>query len=212
MSIEPEEHIEAIEFGKDLTLMGEVVVTGRKVGASRLFWSMLAHHQDLFEEVVEFVVNQLRPVFRLETGFKNDKASDCWQLLADSPAKDGEFIPELLPFFSEGEKHVSGNDMLRRAGDLSASCGQRHAEAVIGGKQYKIPQGWQGHTIIFPATIWNIPAPGYESASSPKAPDSPDSRRVPILVCHNGRWAMDFVFLARGFHKGCLLARPRIVE
>ncbi len=39
-------------FGKDLGLMSEVVVTGRKVGADRQFWSRLAHDEAKFREIV----------------------------------------------------------------------------------------------------------------------------------------------------------------
>lgn len=41
------------EFGKDLGVVHEAVVTGRKVGAGRLFWSSLAHNQDFFKEVLQ---------------------------------------------------------------------------------------------------------------------------------------------------------------
>lgn len=44
-----------VAFGDDLGLMKEVVVTGRKVGAGRTFYSRLAHNKALFGEVVAFV-------------------------------------------------------------------------------------------------------------------------------------------------------------
>ncbi len=44
------------EFGRDLGLMKEVVVTGRKVGAGREFWSKLAHDEQLFREAVTLVL------------------------------------------------------------------------------------------------------------------------------------------------------------
>ena len=36
------------EFGKDLCLMGEVVITGRKVGMSKTAWAFLAHNETEF--------------------------------------------------------------------------------------------------------------------------------------------------------------------
>ncbi len=42
-------------FGQDNGLIHEAVITGRKVGAGRKFWSSLAHNQTLFEEVVDLV-------------------------------------------------------------------------------------------------------------------------------------------------------------
>lgn len=43
------------EFGKDLGLIHEVIVTGRKVGADRAFWAALAHDEDRFARVVALV-------------------------------------------------------------------------------------------------------------------------------------------------------------
>jgi len=48
--VRPEE-----EFGRDLCLVKEAVITGRKVGAGNTFWSVLAHNQKLFAEVVKYV-------------------------------------------------------------------------------------------------------------------------------------------------------------
>lgn len=43
------------EFGKDFGLVHEAIVTGRKVGAGKDFWSKLAHDEALFQRVVELV-------------------------------------------------------------------------------------------------------------------------------------------------------------
>jgi len=43
------------DFGKDYGLIHEAVVTGRKVGAGREFWTRLAHDEGLFGKVVSFV-------------------------------------------------------------------------------------------------------------------------------------------------------------
>lgn len=45
----------AVEFGKDLGLVHEAIVTGRKVGAGKEFWSKLAHDGTLFANVIAFV-------------------------------------------------------------------------------------------------------------------------------------------------------------
>ncbi|MFA5261879.1 MAG: hypothetical protein WC450_11690 [Candidatus Omnitrophota bacterium] len=42
------------DFGKDHNLMTEVIVTGRKVGAGKRFYSALAEDVALFRKVVEF--------------------------------------------------------------------------------------------------------------------------------------------------------------
>ena len=43
-----------LDFGKDLGLMSEVIVTGRKVGAGRDFWSLLAHNEFVFRQFVHW--------------------------------------------------------------------------------------------------------------------------------------------------------------
>lgn len=50
-----QEAAEIAEFGKDHSLIHEAVVTGRKVGAGRKFWSALAHDESLFAKAVAFV-------------------------------------------------------------------------------------------------------------------------------------------------------------
>lgn len=47
------------DFGKDLGLIHEVVVAGRKVGATREFWSALAHNQWLIKDVVGYVFGKV---------------------------------------------------------------------------------------------------------------------------------------------------------
>lgn len=42
-------------FGKDLGLIHEAIITGRKVGAGKDFWVKLAHDENLFSRTVEFV-------------------------------------------------------------------------------------------------------------------------------------------------------------
>lgn len=46
---------ESASFGKDLGLLHEVVVTGRKVGADRVIYASLAHNERLFREVVDYI-------------------------------------------------------------------------------------------------------------------------------------------------------------
>lgn len=46
-------------FGEDHGLIHEVIVTGRRVGAGRKFYSRLAHNEDLFRRTVQFVLNDV---------------------------------------------------------------------------------------------------------------------------------------------------------
>ena len=57
------------EFGKDLGLLHEVVITGRSVGADKYFYSSLAHNKKLFKEVVDFVKNQVDLNFLKRSSF-----------------------------------------------------------------------------------------------------------------------------------------------
>jgi len=42
-------------FGKDLGVVHEAVVTGRKIGADQRFWSAIAHNQELFKQIISIV-------------------------------------------------------------------------------------------------------------------------------------------------------------
>ncbi|MDA2936538.1 hypothetical protein MYX06_04950 [Patescibacteria group bacterium AH-259-L05] len=42
-------------FGREVGLMSELIVTGRKVGAGRGFYAALAHNVELFKQVVDLV-------------------------------------------------------------------------------------------------------------------------------------------------------------
>ena len=46
------------EFGKDFGLIHEVVVTGRKAGATKEFWAKLAHDENLFCLVIKQVLSE----------------------------------------------------------------------------------------------------------------------------------------------------------
>lgn len=43
--------LQATDFGKDLGLLHEVLITGRKVGVDRRFWANLAENPDLFRKI-----------------------------------------------------------------------------------------------------------------------------------------------------------------
>jgi hypothetical protein len=45
----------ASDFGKEIGLVHEAVVMGRKVGADKDFWKILAHNEEMFRKVVEIV-------------------------------------------------------------------------------------------------------------------------------------------------------------
>lgn len=51
------------EFGKEVGLVHKVIVTGRKVGADRNFWTTLADDVEMFKKVVDLI--KLRPEFEV---------------------------------------------------------------------------------------------------------------------------------------------------
>ena len=54
-------------FGKDLGLVHEAIVTGKKVGAGRDFWSCLAHNEEMFGKIVKFFNNERPSVTQVGT-------------------------------------------------------------------------------------------------------------------------------------------------
>ncbi|MBX4197946.1 hypothetical protein KW782_01280 [Candidatus Parcubacteria bacterium] len=43
------------DFGKDMGVVWEAVITGRKAGADKDFWAILAHNEELFRRIVPIV-------------------------------------------------------------------------------------------------------------------------------------------------------------
>ena len=90
------------EFGKDLGLLHEVVVTGRKVGANQAFYAALAHDEELFRRVVEMVCGlQPGPLYDAKTvasllGIQYSEQ----ELTGFGPSPDA--LPGYITFFDPG--------------------------------------------------------------------------------------------------------------
>ncbi|MFA6039195.1 MAG: hypothetical protein WCV62_00510 [Candidatus Peribacteraceae bacterium] len=76
------------EFGRGIGLIHEVIVTGRKVGAGRAFYVALAHNENLFRRVVEFV--------------SQDPLLVDQQALLDAAARGVTFENGVFRFFDPG--------------------------------------------------------------------------------------------------------------
>lgn len=208
-------------FGKDLGLMSEVMVTGRKVGADRNFWTALAHNENLFTRVVSFVAMILHPVFRLIPIFDFDKTAEDWELITDSKPIQGDFHPELAPsiigrhfnepgmFYSQhlplGESFEEdfvwkGEEILKKAKELGLCGGQRHAEAMLRNQDI-IPVEWRKYFLVFPETSWEKPA-------SKEYPNSGTSIQLPMLewIEKENEWQMRYYYL------GSFLRKFRIIR
>ena len=146
----------ATQFGEDHGLLHEAVVTGRKVGAGKDFWSALAHNEQLFARVVAFVVEALRVVFTLVA--KIDRDMTGWTCVEPVNAEEEEFKPTLHEFLREGEGSINGEEMIRRAKEQGVLTGLRHAEAILR-NQEKIPVEWRKHYLVFPE-VWQGPGGG----------------------------------------------------
>jgi len=181
------------EFGQDHGLIHEAVVTGRKVGAGKDFWSALAHSEELFAKVVAFMATTLKAVFRFVPGFDHDMTKDGWKLLNDSGTKKGEFEPELGEFLKDKEGFVNGEEMMTRAQTMGNCAGQRHAEAMLRDSS-KIPEEWRKYVLVFTDTVWQ---------------GSDGSRRVAYLGWDGDRWCLCFYWLRRDFDQGYRLVRLR---
>jgi hypothetical protein len=190
---------ESSEFGKEVTLMGEVIITGRKVGADKSFWAALAHNEGLFTKVVTFVASEMKPVFfHLAASLDHDMQNDGWKLVSDSTKEViyGEFLftPELVEVLKNGEDSITGEEIVKRATELGAYAGQRHAEAMVR-TWSKIPEDWRKFVLIFTDTIW----------------EDTDGRRHVVYLRWKCGWALEFGWLGKTGGQTCRLVRLKKV-
>lgn len=106
------------EFGKDLGLVHEAVITGRKIGVSRTFWAQLAHNEDLFRRVAREVMQMIVTTQPFDPVVSIGKG---WSIVAEERDKRSAALPEVdfsqvvfetcLP---EGESSIKGEEKLKR--------------------------------------------------------------------------------------------------
>lgn len=109
---------EVPEFGKDLGVVHEAVITGRKLGAGRTFWSRLAHNEMLFQKVLKSVTQMVvaarpfDPVSFIGNG---------WSLIAEERDERSAALPEIdfsqVVFetsLEKGESSIRGEEKLKR--------------------------------------------------------------------------------------------------
>ena len=106
------------EFGKDNGLIHEAVVTGRKVGAGREFWSRLAHDENLFREVIARVVGMIvapQPFDSVQLIGKG------WSLIAEEHDARNDALTEVYfakvnfdTCLKDGESCIKGEEKLKR--------------------------------------------------------------------------------------------------
>lgn len=126
--------------------------------------------------------------------FVYDKRKDGWELVEDvdfsavNPAG-----LELAPFLKAGENSIGGQEMVRRARELRANLGQRHAEYLLE-HQSDIPAEFRKYYLVFTETIWRHPGGRLD---------------VACLRWRGGQWVLSFRWLGRGWRSRGRLPRPR---
>jgi len=182
-----ESSVKTLPFGKEVTLMGEVIITGRKVGAGKAFWANLAHSESLFAEVVAFVDSwSASAVFHLNPTIDRDMTG--WKCVESIPA-EGEFEFSLTEFFRKGE---SGEEMVKRANAKCVVTSLRHLEAMLR-EQDKIPEELRKFVLVS-NEVWL----------------GPDSSRSVFYLCWNDeRWYLHYGRLKDDFDSYYRLVVPR---
>lgn len=114
-------------FGKNLGLIHEVIVTGRKVGAGKEFWSKLAHDEELFMRTVEFV-----GLGGFATGYNTDKFFFMKEFALTIPA-DYNHINRLDSFKKSHQKEFCYYN-----GSITDKNFQKVSHRLIPGKTYRV--------------------------------------------------------------------------
>lgn len=116
-----------------------------------------------------------------------------WTLLEDTREPWPISTLDLVPFLKGDEHYTGGEEMVRRAEELHANLGQRHAEFLLE-HQEVIPPEFRDYYLVFPGTVWR----------------ARDGRRGVAGLCWRGeRWGLRFDWLESGFHGSCRLLCPR---
>lgn len=110
-------------FGKDLGVMHEASVTGRKVGLDKDFFAALAHDEGLFYRTIAFVKNGGRDPYtpyyaaRHIMGQENFIGPEEYQAIMKKE-EDGLFLPdnEMVPFTRRMLKDVKDTHVLIKVG------------------------------------------------------------------------------------------------
>jgi len=109
---------------------------------------------------------------------------------------------ELVSFLKKGEDLISGEEMRKRAKELNANLGQRHAEYLLE-HQKEIPVEWREFDLVFTGTLWREQKGGSFFRRR-------DSFYMPCLSWGGGGWwSLYFGWLGRNWDSGERLLRPR---
>lgn len=156
------------EFGKDHGLVHEALVTGRKVGAGREFWSLLAHNEYLFRLLMSWTQgtsphwngngkNWLSADQRRAQTIMGENFISPWEVLRVLPTKFRYGLPDLFDLgnipFSEAtmrdcqQTHVLLPGFPISIGELwdafpDFAMPMRKSSSVKRLFEYTVPKGW----------------------------------------------------------------------
>ncbi len=127
--------------------------------------------------------------------FSRDMRKEGWELVEDvsEPATIVIADLEVISFLREGEGSVSEEVMRKRAVELGANFGQRHAEFLLE-HQEEIPVEFRKFYLVFSGTVWRD-AVGHLNAT--------------CLDWRGERWVLRFPWLGGDWRSSVRLLRPR---
>lgn len=111
--------------------------------------------------------------------FVRDMTKEGWTLESDVEYQPGKVEVELAEFLKPGEARITGYEMAKRAKEIGANFGQKHAEVFLANYERWIPPEGVFH-ITFPGTVWR---------------DSFGGRSVPCLGWNGEQWHLRFSWL-----------------
>lgn len=158
------------EFGKDHGLIHEVIITGRKVGASHSFWSKLAHDEHSFRKVVELVDAGTDVRTTLSVVVDCDLSLSEMIRVGKYNVVDRNIIERLFPIRGEGDNEFVVElfhfNWVMKSDDVLVEmdkAGYRPTvieEFLAFGAQH--PKEQEEHPIAALGSVWDNPACGHQ--------------------------------------------------
>lgn len=115
-----------------------------------------------------------------------------WEGIRDVVINNGDEL-DLDHILKDGEKWVSGAEMMKRAKKLGGLTGRAHADYLLA-HQDEIPEEWRESVLIFAGCEYK---------------DSGGRSRVPCLCFNDDQWRLYFFWLGNNFDDNYRLVRRK---